>query len=119
MAAPQISHYSPEGETHTRAEAAGTVTLDLPSPGAGQRHKIESIWLYALGTITAFYIEVQLAAGTAFAKVGGQVNAAALPFHLPIGGPVICASENATKIVVVVTGATSVQVTVNLKKIPG
>lgn len=118
MAAPQISHYSPEGETHTYAVAAATGTIDLPTPGAGQRHVIENIWIYCLGTITAFHVEVQLAAGTAFCKFGGQVGGATngiLP-NGPLLGPIICAPADATKVLLVATGASSIQITVNLRK---
>lgn len=114
MAAPDRSNYTSKRQSHTRGAAAASIDLDLPAAPAGTRHVIDSIWVYAIGTITAFDIQVLNAAAQIIGRCGGQVNAAALPLHTPVMGPIVCDEADATQLLVTATGATRTDVTVNL-----
>lgn len=114
MAAPSISNYGPKGESHFLNAAAATVTMDLPAPPSGVRHVINSIWLFALGTLTVFNVEVQKSDGTVIGRAGGQIGA--LSLHIPVLGDLRCVAGDATKIVLTATGATQVSITANVSK---
>ena len=118
MAAPDRSFYAGAHETHTIGVSAAAVTLDLPAPGTGMAHVIDSIWLYALGAMTVFNVNVQTAAAATIATAGGQVAAGEKNIHIPVNGPVVCSENDATKITLTATGATFVQLTVNCRKKP-
>lgn len=109
MAAPDRSLYKGNKETHNiNQTAAASLVMDLPATTGGLCHIIDSVWLYALGTITAFDLLIENAAGADICRIGGQVNAGALSFHQPVTGPVVCFPDNATKITFTATGATSI-----------
>jgi hypothetical protein len=89
--------------------------MDLPAPpSAGLAWVIDQILCYALGTVTAFNVDVQSAAAASYCKVGGQVGGVTLgaldPFK-SIAGPIPGLANNQTKIILTATGATAVQVT--------
>lgn len=108
--------------THTVVAAAASLSLDLVAPpSAGLAWVIDSIWVYALGTVTAFDVNVTTNAGLTIGRIGGQVGGAtngSLPLHVPILGPICCSKGDATKIAVTATGASNMQVTANVHLAP-
>lgn len=115
MAAASRSEYGPNGETHYLGVAAAAMDIDLPSPGFGQRHVIDTILLYITGTLTAFDCQIQDSTAAIIGRAGGQV-----PPNVPlvIHGPIRCKGADATQIAVTTTGGTRIDVTVNAHREP-
>jgi hypothetical protein len=72
--------------------------------------------VYALGTVTAFKVEITDSGATTLAQYGGQIGGAtngSLPAHIAIAGPIVCVKSDQPQVVVTATGATSTSGTVN------
>lgn len=75
---------------------------------------------YALGTVTAFTLQVFKNDGsTNIAKLGGQVGGAATgplgPYNYTFTVPITCVTNDAAKVVLTATGATAVGLNVVYK----
>lgn len=104
--------------TSSDTAAAATVTLTLIGAKPGTMQRISNISYYALGTVTAFSIQVFKNDGsTNVAQIGGQVGGAATgplgPYNYNFEIPINCAANDNAKIVLTATGATAVGLSAN------
>ena len=92
--------------------------MTLDGPGTIQR--IYSISAYAVGTVTAFSIEIHKNDGTTrIVRIGGQVGGAATgpmgPYVWDFTAPINCAVNDNAKVTLTATGASAVTINVNYK----
>lgn len=92
--------------------------------GTGKRQEITDISIYALGTVTAFTLQVFKNDGsTSITKIGGQVGGAATgplgPYNYAHILPINCVTGDNAKVALTATGASTVTVNVNYRLVAG
>lgn len=90
----------------------------------GKKQLITDISVHALGTVTAFTLQVFKNDGTTnITKIGGQVGGAATgplgPYPFNFNNPVVGVVNDNTKVSLIATGATAVTVNINYELAAG
>lgn len=95
-----------------------SATATLVGGGTGKIQRIGAIFIWTVGTVTAFNINVYRNDGTtSTAAIGGQVGGAATgplgPYVWAFPVPINCYPGENAKVKVTATGASSTELTVN------
>lgn len=114
-----VAHYRGGGSvTTTDSAVAASLTITLTDAGVNTFQRITDLSIYAIGTVTAYTLEVFKNDGsTSITKIGGQVGGAATgplgPAPYSFTTPINCAVNDNAKITLTATGATTVGVSAN------